>query len=1122
MKCPKCRFENPEGMQFCVECGNKLETNCPECGFANSPTFKFCGKCGYDLRKPEEPPPIDYTEPQAYTPKFLVDKILTNRSAIEGERKLVTVLFADVANFTAISEKLDPEEVHQIMDGCFKILMDEIHRYEGTINQFTGDGVMALFGAPVAHEDHAQRACYASLAMQNTLREYAEKLEQDFGIDFKMRMGLNSGPVIVGTIGDDLRMDYTAVGDTTNLAARMEKVADSGTITVSANTYKITKDFFEFKSLGQVQIKGKEKSQAAYELVRESEVATRIEAALAKGLTRFVGREKEMDALQEAFEKARSGRGQVVGIVGEAGVGKSRLLLELQKALLEGTYTYLEGRCLHYGGAMPLLPILDILRSYFEVKEGDREFVIKKKMTEKIREFDERYERIYAPFQELLSVSVDDKEYLEIEPREKQERTFEAVRDLFLRICDDKPLVVAVEDLHWMDDSSEKLLDYLIGWLANTQILLILLYRPEYTHQWGSRTFYTKIGVDQLSTETSAELVQSILEGGKVAPEIRELILSKAGGNPLYAEEITHNLLENGSIKRVDHKYVLSRTATEIQIPDTIQGIIAARLDRIEENLKKIMQIASVFGREFAFRILQTIMGMQEDLKSNLLNLQGLEFIYEKRVFPELEYIFKHALTQEVVYNSLLQKRRKEIHEKIAKAVEDIYFERLEEFYEMLAYHYSKSDNLNKACNYLKLSGNKATRNYSMREAIRFYEDAIEMVNLAGKDEKNKREKLELILLLSVPLGFLGFAGDPLPILKEGTTIAKELGDNKGLARLYGKIGNYYTNRGKPLVAASHLENCLKVAKQIHDTELFIKNAYNLFYSCQASGMHVKVTDLAPEVFDALEEGKKQGDFSDIAFAKYYSSLCATYAWSLGNLGEFKKGEALFQKGLSIAAEVNDTRTLGMIETSYGIFLGLRGDGRGAVKWCKNGIKRYEQVKMVISLGTAWGFLGYGYVLSSDPQKGLECIERGLKIQRNAGIEMYLSVFYWYKGQCYFDMGDLRSAQKAFKKALELSKKNSEKQFEGVCYTWLGRIMGKADQSKSTEAEQSILKGIKILEQLKIKTWYAVGYLFLGELYADTGQNRTAMENLTKAKLMFQEMGMDHWLGKTHKVLERL
>ena len=613
--------------------------------------------------------------------------------------------------------------------------LDKIHRYEGTINQFTGDGVMSLFGAPLAHEDHAQRACYAALSIQKAIGEYGRQVKRDSGTEFKMRMGLNSGPVIVGSIGDDLRMDYTAVGDTTNLASRMESMARPATILVSNHTHKMARDFFEFKSLGKVEVKGKKEPVEAHELVKASGVETRIEAAQAKGLTAFVGRQREIEALQEAFDKAREGSGQVVGIVGEAGVGKSRLILELRRMLSKQAYTYIEGRCLHYGGSMAYLPVLDILRSYLGIKEGDREFLIKKKMVEKIIQLDEELKGVLPPFHDLLSLKVEDEEYLRLEPIQKKEKTFEAIRDLLVRESQIKPLVLAIEDLHWIDSISEELLTYLIKSLANTSILLILLYRPEYVHPWGSKSYYTKIGVDQLSSKANAELVQSILEGAEPVPELRELILSRTGGNPLFVEEFTYGLQENGSIQKRDDQYVLSRKVSDIQVPDTVQGIIAARLDRLEDDLKRTLQVASVIGRDFAFRILKTITGMREELKPNLLGLQELEFIYEKRLFPDLEYVFKSTLTQEVAYNSLLQKRKKEIHEKIGKAIEKIYAERLEEFYEMLAYHATAAGQKESALDYLILASEKAHRAAAHREEATLLKRAITIAEESGEKD---------------------------------------------------------------------------------------------------------------------------------------------------------------------------------------------------------------------------------------------------------------------------------------------------------------------------------------------------------------------------------------------------
>jgi len=746
MKCSNCGFENESGKKFCTECGAKLTLKCPQCGADVKPAEKFCGECGHELKAGLETSTVDYSQPESYTPRFLADKILTTRSSIEGERKLVTVFFADVAGYTTLSEKLDPEEVHQIMDGCFKILMDEIHRFEGTINQFTGDGVMALFGAPLAHEDHAQRACHAALSVQKALGEYGDKVKADTGLEYKMRIGLNSGHVIVGSIGDDLRMDYTAVGDTTNLADRMQGLAEPGTVMVSTNTHRLASNYFDFDSLGKVEVKGKEEKQDVYKLIKTGEIDTRIGASVSKGLTRFVGRKISMAALEEPYDRVVEGSGQVTGIVGEAGVGKSRILLEFINQLPQGEFTYLEGRCLHYGGSMAYLPVIDILKTYFEVKDADREFIIKKKIEEKVIDLDLNLEQTLPSFQEILSLKVDDETYLKQDAQMKKILTFEALRDLFIRISENQPLVIAIEDLHWIDKISEDFIDYLIGWLANSKIYLLLLYRPEYTHQWGSKSYYSKIGLDQLPLDSAKELVTAMLEGGEVAPELRELILSRSAGNPLFMEEFTQTLLENGSIKKLDNRFGLDRDINDIQVPDTIQGIISARMDRLEDNLKRTMQVASVIGRDFALRILQSITGMKEELKSYLLSLQGLEFIYEKKLFPELEYIFKHALIQEVAYNSLLQQRRKEIHKKIANAIEVIYSDRLDEFYKMLFYHYSKAESQEKAIEFGKKAAEHSLSVFAPDEAISILERTISLVESESSKELGMLIDLRLLL----------------------------------------------------------------------------------------------------------------------------------------------------------------------------------------------------------------------------------------------------------------------------------------------------------------------------------------------------------------------------------------
>lgn len=1113
MKCNMCKSTNPEGANFCNVCGAKLDPVCSTCGKINPAGSNYCNGCGKELQAVEKAEAVVADELHPYTPKFLSDNFLDKQTVVEGERKQATVMFADVANSVPMFEKIDPEEVHWIIDKCFKLLMDDIHRYGGRVNQFMGDGLMALFGAPVAHEDHALRACRAALSIQRAMVAYGDKIRGEFGVDFKIRIGLNSGPMIVGAIGDNLRMDFTAVGNTVNLASRIEHQAQPGTIVVSRATHRLVKDYFVLNPLGSIEVKGFRQRQDIFELVKSIKTVSSIEASAKKGLTHFVGRANSMADLLEAYEKAKNGCGQLVDIVGEAGAGKSRLLYEFRNRLPDGEFYFVQGNCVHFGSAVPYFPILDVLKNFFSISEGEHEIVIQKRIREKITKLGESSHQLLPPIQDLLSLDVEDKIYLALESKQRKERIFEALRDLTIQSSQKRPMIIAVEDLHWIDKASEAYLDYFIGWLANIKVMLILLHRPDYTHHWTSRSYYNRIGVIQFTQKSSEALVDAILEGGSVSPEIYDLVMKKSAGNPLFIEELIHSLIEDGTIQKRENQYVLNAKASELKVPDTIQGIIAARIDRLEDRVKKNIQLASVIGRQFAFNILQTISEKNEDLKSQLLNLQGIELIYEKNLIPELEFVFKHALTVEVTYNSLLSKKRKSIHRRIGKAIETIYSANLEEYYEILAYHYSKGEQTDKACQYLIHSGKKAARNHSLLEAYSFYKQAVELLNRLPENRQTKIAMIDTIQLMRTPIALLGFPEDSLAFFQLGRRLAEELEDTRSFASFYALMGTYYSHTGDHIEAIKYTEERFDMACQSQDIELMAPLCLTICTSYFATSQYEKIVSKMPAVVTKIEEAERQADFFSVTLNPY-AYICGSCGAALGHMGDFDKGQIYLGKALSMASNIDDPSTLGAIRFYFGWLYYAKGEYDEAKSYFEKCIADFKEAKWYLGVAFASCLLGHLNFLLDGPEAGLNLAEQGIRIFHERNIELYLSWCKWVVGCIYLDLSYFDKAERYMQDALRLSRKNSEKGVEGLALVGLGRVIGKKERGVPDSAIDKIITGLDVLGHLKMTPWKAQAILFLGELYHNAGVQDKAVESFETAGRMFQKMGMTFWAAR--------
>ncbi|OGG43891.1 MAG: hypothetical protein A3F84_04610 [Candidatus Handelsmanbacteria bacterium RIFCSPLOWO2_12_FULL_64_10] len=733
MQCPKCQHENSETAKFCQECGQRLSVRCPSCGFEAGMSAKFCPECGQRLGDSGLSSEVGdrFVSPQSYTPKHLTEKILTSRSALEGERKQVTVLFVDVSGFTSLSERLDPEEVHGIMTKAFELMLAEVHRYEGTVNQFLGDGIMALFGAPIAHEDHARRGALAALGIQKSLEGYREELERRRGIRFQVRQGLNTGLVVVGSIGSDLRMDYTAVGDTTIVASRLLGIAEPGRVLISEATHRLVEGYFHVRGLGEVLLKGKAEPVGVWEVLSAREARTRLEVELERGLTPYVGRARELGVLEACFERVKAGQVQVAFVFGEPGIGKSRLLLEFRRRVGEEA-AWLEGHCMSFGQSIAFHPLIDLIRRRFRVEEGDTEGTIVRKIEDEVLPLGEDLRPALPYMRYLLSVDPGDASVAGMDPQQRRGEIFDALRRFILRAAQAQPQVLVFEDLHWMDRATEEFLAFLVDSLPANRVLLVVTYRTGYAHPFEERTYHTRLALTALSAEESAQMAQAMLAAEGLPEDLKALIVRKAEGNPFFVEEVVKSLQEVGAIQRAGDRYELVRRLDEIFVPDTIQGVIMARIDRLEEAPKKTLQLASVIGREFTRRLLDRIADTQGPTEDLLRELKAIELIYEKDLFPELAYMFKHALTHDVAYNSLLVQRRKELHHVIGRAIEELYADRLAEQYEMLAYHFSKAEAWDKALDYLLKGAEKAARSFANREAVSLYDQALEVAGHLG------------------------------------------------------------------------------------------------------------------------------------------------------------------------------------------------------------------------------------------------------------------------------------------------------------------------------------------------------------------------------------------------------
>jgi len=1007
------------------------------------------------------------------------------------------VLFCDMEGFTGLSEKLGPEEAYSIMDQVYEILIHKVHDYEGTVNEMTGDGIVALFGAPIALEDAPQRAIRSSLAIHREMARFSDRIRQERkGIPpLKMRVGIHTGPVVVGTLGNDLRVDFKAVGDTVNLASRMQDLAEPGTTYISEETFRLTEGLFRFEALGEKEVKGRKEPVNVYRAIAPSTMRTRFDVSAERGLTPFVGRERELELLLDGLERSRAGRGQAFSIVAEAGVGKSRLLYEFRKAVANEDVTFLEGRCLSYSRGAAYHPVIDILKANFDILEGDGDFEIREKVKKGLKILGADEVSTLPYLLELLAVKDSGIDKIPMSPEVRKHRIIETLKGIVLKGSEIRPLILVYEDLHWIDKSSEDQLKHLLESIPGARVLLIFTYRPEFVHTWGAKSYHSQVMLNRLSNRESLSMISHLLGTEELDKDLAEFILEKTEGVPFFIEELIKSLKDLKIMERKNDRYHLAKDLSEVTIPATVQDVIMARVDSLPEGVKSLLQTVSAVGRELSYDLIKRITGLtkrEQELLSQLSVLKDSELLYERGIYPQSTYIFKHALTQEVAYNSLLLKRRREIHEEIGKAIEALYPERLEEHYELLAYHYARSTKTDKAVEYLDLANQKAIRLNAMEEAKAYFDEAMVHLDTLPETEENRQRRISLLVNQADAFFLLFMTSEYYNLLTRYEPMAIELGNQALLGALYSRMGNCdfgfgHFNQGiKTLTKAAEL---CEAAGNVDDAGYaYAWLGWNHLYR----GHYDRVLAVKEDLLRMMEQRFNP--------RWYVRGLCGASRACIC-LGRWDEAVEEAEKALKVAEESSDHSLVVFAAWTLSMAYTWKGDlGRGV---------EYAEVALQ-KAGTpadkAWAQRGLGWALcrAGEANRGIELLAAALAIVRpshHMPTEIPTTCFL---GAGYCLAGEDDKARQTLEEALKIADRCGARYYLG----WAQRLLGEiARKNNPDQAVSHFEKSIAILREIKAENELALAYAGYGRLQNQQGKVGQAREYLTKALEIFEQLG---------------
>ena len=1108
MLCPRCQFGNRKSAKFCNECGYKLEVTCIKCDNVNQPESKFCDECGYDLSKT-----FSLKESPGASQQLDIPPDTSAQSNYSmGERRQVTVVLSDLSGYSGLSEQLDPEEVERIMGRIKEEAVNIVESYEGIVNQFVGDEIIALFGIPAAHEDDPLRAAKAAMMMHKMVRKISSEVENLIGIPLTLHTGINTG-LVVTSLRDEREGVYGITGETVNIGARLQSLAESDQILLSPVTKKLITPYFDTIALEPTVLKGKTEATIPYQLIGESKIQTRFEFAEQKGFTTYTGRDQELTILNTCLDKVFKGEGQFITVVGEAGMGKSRLHYELRHRLDREKITVLQGWCQSYGRDIPYLPFINALQRGLKLSGDYSSSELVEKAVTNIMEIDSSLEQFIPLYLHLLSIPSNYQLPVHLQGKELRKTMEEALAAMISLNTQRKPMVMILEDWHWSDDASQSALEKIIDVAASIPLMLMVTYRPIYQGSWRHLNYHTPIILKPLDVSTTENIIKSAIGALHLPERLGKLIHEHTSGNPLFIEEVSYSLIEEGVAEVKDGKVFLTKSITQISLPDTVQAIIRTRLDRLNKSEKEAIRVASVIGRVFGQRILEQVCSTKINLSESIRALIAGEIIQQTRILPEAEFAFRHVMAQSVVYETLLLKQRKKMHGAIGRAIEGLYSDRLDEQLPILAYHYIRSNEQNKAIEYALLAGDQAAGLYANKEATIYYEQAFLIAQSAPETIEFNKNKIEAALkLASVGLTRQDIERD-LKNLEHVRDLAEALNDEPNLARILYWLGRINYVLWNPQTAMKYAKESLIIADSLGDEALA-----------------ASPVNLMGRVYYQLSEFEKASQFlersvlqmREIGNRVEESTASALSAYMLAFLGEFDRAFLHANHSIQLAQKIQNPFAKANAYHLRGCVFDQQGQWNKAIKDYQEAIRLAQKVEDLFRLYLVKSWKGRAHNMIGELLKGRELLEESLALAEKIGTKFWLA---WQKtalAACLFKLGKLSRGSQLCQEAIRLGEETKDKYVIAFANRTFAEILFHLEPSNLERTERAILEAIRILKEINAKPEIARSFACYAHLLIKSGREEMAQQYITKAISLFRKMDMTWDFAQTDQIKRNL